>query len=201
MVQGEGDSLTGLVEDMERALAVDDRRHCACEYYGKYGDDECDGCPAYDNDDPCTESVIADAARRLHALMPHDKDGVEIKPGDTVRVVGSAVTVKDIKVSGIRAVPFGDEVGSCGYVDTPVAHPQAWSVVQPDSWERLQEDAAKRVCEYAGAQRSVADDARYSCIGCPYDEPGPHTDAGCNERMRLDLVRRARALAGTGGGE
>ena len=69
---------------------------------------------------------------------------------------------------------------------------------RPDSWERLEEDAAKRVCEYAGAQKSIVDADRYTCLNCPYDEPGPHTDAGCNERMRLDLVRRAKALAKAG---
>lgn len=71
---------------------------------------------------------------------------------------------------------------------------------RPDSWERIEEDAAKPVCEYAGAQKSIADADRYTCIECPYDEPGPHTDAGCHERMRLDLVRRAKALAKAGEG-
>lgn len=65
-----------------------------------------------------------------------------------------------------------------------------------DSWEKLEEDADKCVCEYAGAQKSIVDDDKYSCINCPYDEPGSHTDKGCQERMRLDLVRRAKKLAG-----
>lgn len=275
MVQGEGDSLTGLVEDMERALAVEDRRHCACGYYGKYGDDECDGCPAFDDDDMCEVSVIADVARRLHALrnglecldatatcnevgdhgmkddedslerllgdmeavaegrscayfgsqecegcrvwedqrpciecafddaarrlralMPHDAGGRGISPGDTLESSAGA----RVRVTGVAALPVFDIEGD-GDDRVSVAVPYLWHVVESDSWERLEADAAKRVCEYAGAQRSVVDDSRYSCINCPYDEPGPHTDAGCNERMRLDIVRRARALAGTGGGE
>lgn len=194
MLSDDKDSLGKLIDDMEQVAAP---RAYACRYFGKQVDDDCDGCPARGK--RCYEFVFNDLARRMRALMPHDMDGREIKAGDTVRVVGSAA--KAIKVSGIRAVPFGDEVGSSGYVDTPVEHPHVWSVVEPDSWERLEQDAAKRVCEYAGAQKSIADADRYSCINCPYDEPGPHTDKGCHERMRLDLVRRAKALAKAGEGE
>lgn len=69
---------------------------------------------------------------------------------------------------------------------------------RPDSWEKLEEDAAKRVCEYAGAQKSLAHEGEYTCINCPYDEPCQFSSEGCNERMRLDLLRRSKALAGRG---
>lgn len=69
---------------------------------------------------------------------------------------------------------------------------------RPDSWERLEEDAAKRVCEYAEAQKSLVHEDWYTCTNCPYDEPGQFLIEGCNERMRLDLLRRAKALAGRG---
>lgn len=104
-------------------------------------------------------------------------------------------------------IGHGDIVGQIEYfVACPVVRigcnqmvvPNAldWDIVPKDSWKKLQEDAAKPVCEYAWAQKSIVDDDSYSCINCPYDEPGPHTDAGCNKRMRLDLMRRAKALAG-----
>lgn len=269
------DSLERLLADVDRAVAVADRRHCACGYYGKCDDDECDGCPAFDDDDPCAESVIADvarrlyalrnglerldstatcndggghemkddddsltrladdmeavaegrscayfgsqvcegcrvwedqrpciecafedAARRLRALMPHDAGGRGIRPGDTLE--GSAGA--RVHVTDVVALPVFD-LGGDGADRVSVAMPHLWRVVEPDSWERLEKDAAKRVCEYAGAQKSIAEDGKYSCINCPYDEPGPHTDMGCHERMRLDLVRRAKALAKAGEGE
>ena len=268
---GEGkDSLERLLEDVDRAVAVADSRHCACGYYGKH-DDECDGCPAFDDDDLCAELVIADvarrlhalgngtecpgatatcdevgghgmkdgedslerllkdmdaaascgrldaqkcdgclamedamacvrcafgdAARRMHALMPHDADGREIEVGDTIEsTFGTKVHVTDVIAMPVNAHD--------GVVDKfPISLPHLWRVVESDSWEKLEQDAAKRVCEYAGAQRSVTGEDRYNCIGCPYDEPGPHTDKGCQERMRLDLVRRAKALSKAGDGE
>lgn len=72
--------------------------------------------------------------------------------------------------------------------------PKTLHLTPPDSWERLEEDAAKRVCEYAGAQKSFVHKEEYTCINCPYDEPGQFSSKGCNERMRLDLLRRAKAL-------
>ena len=173
MESDDKDSLSGLIDDVEQAAVCG-----VCSYYGRQEDDGCDGCPAYVDDGPCVESVLDDVARRLHALMPHDKDGRDIKAGDTVKVVGSVA--KAIKVSGIRAVPFGDEVGSSGYVDTPVAHPHVWSVVQPDSWERLEADATLLPHDYLTTKD--ASDKRYGIEAMT--------------AMVADLVRRAKKLAG-----
>lgn len=177
------DSLGKLIEDVENAAAEG-----CCGYFGKRKCESCTGCPARDVDDPCDAIVYGELARRLHAMMPHDKDGREIKAGDVLaehcREKGT-----EYHIRGFRVVP----ITNCNVC---ITHAPTLRVVQPDSWEKLEEDSTKRVCEYAGAQRSIVDDDRYSCIGCPYDEPGPHTDAGCNKRMRLDLMRRAKALAG-----
>ena len=173
MKSDDKDSLSGLIDDVEQAAVCG-----VCSYYGRQEDDGCDGCPAYVDDGLCEESVLDDVAHRLHALMPHDKDGREIKAGDTVKVVGSAA--KAIKVSGIRAVPFGDEVGSCGYVDTPVAHPHVWSVVEPDSWERLEADATLLPHDYLTTKD--ASDKRYGIEAMT--------------AMVADLVCRAKKLAG-----
>lgn len=124
-----------------------------------------------------------------------DADGVPIEVGDTVWCDEDQLSV------------VCSTVGAAGDVRTTVKDdegthytlkPSCLSHKRPDSWERLEEDAAKPVCEYAGAQKSIVDADRYTCLNCPYDEPGPHTDAGCNERMRLDLVSRAKALAKAG---
>lgn len=122
-----------------------------------------------------------------------DADGAPIEVGDTVYC--------DDDPEQLIVDSFDDP--GCVYL-TPAKSPSGMLyTIEPsrlshqchDSWERLEEDAAKRVCEYAGAQKSIVDADRFSCVDCPYDEPGPHTDAGCNERMRLDLMRRAKALA------
>lgn len=124
-------------------------------------------------------------------------DGAPIEVGDTVYFVGGSGTrfaVKDISFEPDG--PFVDIIDEDRYSAT--VNPESLTHERHDSWKSIEKDAAKRVCEYAGAQKSIADPDRYSCIECPYDEPGPHTDAGCNERMRLDLVRRAKALAKAG---
>lgn len=126
-----------------------------------------------------------------------DADGAPIKVGDKVYFVGGSgarYAVKDIGFKPDGA--FVDIIDEGRYSAT--VNPESLTHERPDSWERLEEDAAKPACEYAGAQKSIVDADRYTCLNCPYDEPGPHTDAGCNERMRLDLMRRAKALAKAG---
>ena len=124
-------------------------------------------------------------------------DGAPIEVGDTVYCDGEDEALTVTSISGVDSdyccVTVKNADSSHCTVDAP-----RLSHERPDSWERIEEDAAKRVCEYAGAKKSVVDADRYTCLECPYDEPGPHTDAGCNERMRLDLVRRAKALAKAG---
>ena len=144
-----------------------------------------------------TAIVCGDYGERLKRPKPKalDADGAPINVGDTVYCEGNEgpFTVDYVHVTGYRCVTIKSTNGMCITVD-----PKRLTHKRPDSWERLEEDAAKQVCAYAGAQKSIADANRYTCIECPYDEPGPHTDAGCNERMRLDLVRRAKALAKAG---
>lgn len=123
----------------------------------------------------------------VELVRPLDSNGNVMSVGD---MIGHGDIVGQIEY--FVACPVIRD--GCGG-QTVVPNALDWDIVPRDSWKKLQEDAAKRVCEYAGAQKSIVDDDRYSCIDCPYDEPGLHTDAGCNERMRLDLVRRAKALA------
>lgn len=185
-MQSDNDSLTRLIEDVDKATAS---YAYDCVYFSRSGS-VCSGCPAEDCDSSCEKVMLDDIARRLHALMPHDMDGREIKVGDTIENAGGI----QMHITGILSLPA--IIFDGGASVNVVGVPRLWHVIEPDSWERLEQDAAKRVCEYAGAQKSIADDDKYSCINCPYDEPGPHTDRGCHERMRLDLVRRAKRLAG-----
>lgn len=186
MQSDDKDSLTRLLEDVE--VAASDN---ACRYFNEQVT-PCARCPARDDPRPCLMCALDDIASRLHALMPHDAKGVEIKPGDTIE----SPAKEQNRITDILLVPAIVEKDGTDVTTFALPHRYLWRVVQPDSWERLEQDAAKRVCEYAGAQRSIADAHKYSCINCPYDVPGPHTDRGCHERMRLDLVRRAKRLAG-----
>ncbi len=175
MKSDDKDSLSGLIDDVEQAAVCG-----ACTYFGRSEDDGCDECPAYKDDGPCVESGLDDIARRLHALMPHDADGREIKAGDTVKNLHGQF--KDIEVSGIRAVPFGDELANARSLNTPVTYPVNWRVVQPDSWERLEADATMLPHDYLTTKD--ASDKRYGIEAMT--------------AMVADLVRRAKALAKAG---
>lgn len=57
----------------------------------------------------------------------------------------------------------------------------------PDSWDKLKQDALKSPCEYFGRRNNY--DSVW-CDGCPAK------DGSCCKTKSLDLVRRAKALAG-----
>lgn len=62
--------------------------------------------------------------------------------------------------------------------------PDSW-VHKPDSWERLEEDARKSPCDYFGHA--------CQCEECPANNRSFHS---CNVSKALDIVRRAKAIAG-----
>lgn len=118
-----------------------------------------------------------------------DADGVEIHVGDTVR--SSMYGDNDFTVSRF--------VKNCKG-ETFVMVEEMWSGLppltvthaRPDSWERLEEDAVKVVCEYAGAVPDEFGD--YDCDTCRlFDARGKLI---CEQQMALDIVRRAKAIAG-----
>ena len=117
---------------------------------------------------------------------PRDCDGVPIEVGDV------------LYQTTFEGNPIGDpmEVEEC--IDGTFfvkGHPlpiNAWSCThrELDSWEKLEEDALKNPCRYFG----MFEDQSASCTACPH---GPWaTDRVCGENMRLDLIKRAKRLAG-----
>ena len=58
-----------------------------------------------------------------------------------------------------------------------------------DSWEKLEEDARKTACDYAPAPRN--EDGLTTCDGCPFLK-----SESCSNEMTIDLVERAKKLAG-----
>lgn len=60
-------------------------------------------------------------------------------------------------------------------------------LITPDSWDKLEHDALKNPCKYFG--RKDNDDSAW-CDGCPAQ------DGSCFKTKSIDLVRRAKTLAG-----
>ena len=123
-----------------------------------------------------------------------DADGVLIKVGDTVWHEDG---------SELHVIGFGDaQDGETMLVVEYAAGPTKWGEVRclsvthtrPDSWEQLEEDARKGACEYAGAylKRDTIDS--HECDGCRCDADG--YGPTCEQRMALDIIRRAKKLAG-----
>ena len=118
-----------------------------------------------------------------------DADGVEIRAGDTVYVLGfgEPLTVKGFTDDGRVLMSFHDE-DSLGYEPSRLTHEQ------PDSWQRIEEDCAKFCIEYCdehglldpGCNAAEGDASTRHCMDC---------GDSCEERMARDLVRRAKALA------
>lgn len=127
-----------------------------------------------------------------------DADGVEIKAGDTVwyRSLCTMGSARKATVAGFDEhslygllVTLKDEAGKTWYI-----HPKKITHTPPDSWERLEEDAAKNYAAYWGCGMST-------CAECPklIDGKTPYERFGCLhclDAMRIDLIHRAKALAG-----
>lgn len=123
-----------------------------------------------------------------------DADGVEIKVGDTVWHEDG---------SELHVIGFGDaQDGETMLVAEYAAGPTKWGEVRclsvthtrPDSWEQLESDANKDVVDYWGC-------ASRSCYACPamIDGQTPNDRYGCRSckiAEHLDIIRRAKALAG-----
>ena len=124
--------------------------------------------------------MIVDEIERDRTDSPKvlDADGVEIKVGDTVYVLGfgEPLTVKGFADDGRVLMSFHDE-NSLGYKPSRLTHEQ------PDSWQRIEDDAKKNACE-------VFHPGEEECDGCRFEGEG-----NCEEELRLELVKRCKALA------
>ena len=103
-----------------------------------------------------------------------DADGVEIREGETVYVLGfgEPLTVKGFADDGRVLMSFHDE-DSLGYKPSKLTHER------PESWERLEEDAGKNPFDYC------------KDVGHRLD-----TCENAEAYKARDLVRRAKKLVG-----
>ena len=121
--------------------------------------------------------------------LPKDADGEPIRIGDVLYSSGNECRVVSITVKADEAcVGVHTDEG----VFLPSVNPKYLSRKKPepaDSWERLEEDARKTTCDYAPAPRD--EDGLTTCDGCPFLK-----SESCSNEMTIDLVERAKKLAG-----
>lgn len=130
--------------------------------------------------------AIADRIDREIVELPKDADGEPIRIGDVVYGnPGIAWTVVGMRVSKFGwKVEMDNMPFLCEPDDLSHKKPE-----QPDSWENLEKDARKTACDYAPAPRD--EDGLTTCDGCPFLK-----SESCRNEMTLDLVKRAKKLAG-----
>ncbi len=131
--------------------------------------------------------------RQIIGMWPRFEDGEYVWFGDAVEAHhGGAITVEAIEFSHgdvcVKDAEDGDWDTSMYAMRPLKRHAPA------DSWERLEEDARKGVCEYAGAYRKSGTIDSHECDGCRFDDDG--NGPTCEQQMALDIIRRAKALAG-----
>lgn len=130
----------------------------------------------------------ADTRVKRPAPKVLDADGVEIKVGDTVwSTIGERCgqdvphEVKGFDKYGCVLLEMHNET-STGW------RPEYLTHNRPDSWERLERDAEKSICDYFGSSSSPDSLCEDGC-------PGLNSPVSCGVLMKLDLIRRAKALA------
>lgn len=121
-----------------------------------------------------------------------DADGVPIEVGDTVWATynGCKHIVTAVCSDGsLHPEMLTDDGCMVEYEEGLWDFAKKVTHEQPDSWERLEEDARKTACAYAPAPRD--EDGLAMCDGCPFQK-----SESCDNEMAIDLVKRAKKLAG-----
>lgn len=126
--------------------------------------------------------------------LPVDADGIAIRPGDKIYFNGDpeGFALKCIAVGCLPCpVEFVDweETGTTAWEEGSAFTHRQPKPEQADSWEKLEEDARKTACNYALAPRD--EDGLITCDGCPFQK-----SESCSNEMTIDVVERAKKLAG-----
>lgn len=121
--------------------------------------------------------------------LPLDADGEPIRIGDEVNIDGDAMTVLGYRLHNDMLLLVAKDKKS-GLFFTPEPSIVRHFKPEPaDSWEKLEEDARKTACDYAPAPRD--EDGLTTCDGCRFQK-----SESCSNEMTLDVVERAKKLAG-----
>lgn len=123
-----------------------------------------------------------------------DADGVPIHEGDTVWIIPAVTDTPDEPHEVKHINRWGEVLLEFHFERSTGVKGEYLTHTRPDSWEQLEEDARKGACEYAGAylKRDTIDS--HECDGCRCDADG--YGPTCEQQMALDIIRRAKKLAG-----
>ena len=128
------------------------------------------------------EGFQPDAYMRL----PLDADGVPIRIGNEVNIDGDAMTVLGYRLhNGELLLLVKKAEGDCTFHTPKPSSVRHYKYSKPDSWEKLEKDAMGRACELAGS-------GPLRCGDCEWGKE----DIGCQAMARLEILKRAKKLAG-----
>lgn len=140
-----------------------------------------------------TLEKLADRIDREMVELPKDADGKPIRIGDTVYANDGS----EFRVCSITVTSEGSAIGVNpldGFCFCPSMKPERLSHRAPepsDSWEKLEEDALKYQCSYFFG---ISEDKNTTCVNCK--KSSEVTGIPCRLNMQIDLVKRAKLLAG-----
>ena len=124
--------------------------------------------------------------------LPLDADGEPIRIGDEVNVDGDAMTVLGYRLhDDMLLLVTEDKKRGLVYTSEP-SRVRHFKPEPADSWEKLEEDAKQQSCWYFGLDRPPA-----LCDDCPHGQR--QTGRACWQNVRLDIIARAKKLAGIDG--
>lgn len=135
----------------------------------------------------CIDLTEAEECHCKPELLAHspevlDADGAPIKVGDTVYEPNGQSGIVTAVHPSSRCVDLRQDGCDAYAMDT-----KRLTHTRPDSWKRIVEDMKKSPCAYFGFLYKDCDEGD----GCPADEP-----VDCRKVMTIDIIRRAKALAG-----
>lgn len=133
------------------------------------------------------EGFEPDAYMRL----PVDADGVPIRIGDEVNIDGDAMTVLGYRLrNDMLLLVVEDKKMGLFFAPEP-SRVRHFKPEPADSWEKLEEDALKYQCSYFFG---ISEDKNTTCVNCK--KSSEVTGIPCRLNMQIDLVKRAKRLAG-----
>lgn len=121
--------------------------------------------------------------------LPFDADGEPIRIGDEVNIDGDAMTVLGYRLHNDMLLLVAKDKESGLFFTPEPSEIRHFKPEPADSWEKLEEDARKTACNYAPAPHD--EDGLTTCDGCRFQK-----SESCSNEMTLDVVERAKKLAG-----
>ena len=121
--------------------------------------------------------------------LPLDADGEPIRIGDKMDVDGDCMTMLGYRLHNDMLLLVAKDKKSGLFFTPEPSRVRHFKPEFADSWEKLEEDARKTACDYALAPRD--EDGITTCDGCRFQK-----SKSCSNEMTLDVVERAKKLAG-----